>query len=408
MTAEAEGTLYSRAQAALLEQIESWIRAAMRRQEDLPFEGGHDEVNYTAPWAQVFLITGDQITLKFMRGLRDQIIDYPGLYHGFYPDGAWDIEHSVENWTVFMSELARAIPDDDRTLDAIEHVVHHVGNWEDGVPDWYDWDAHRFRSEYLGTRVVKDQPPHDYSTYWDARLAELALTYYELRGEERYLEWAVDYGEGWLGLIMAGEDTGPWVWLPISDREETTRLYGEYPEDLHTRNVGWIWEIMRYFGHVYKLTQQERFRDGARKIIDQHSEGMERWVASYQECSGDMHYAGEVRRIELATAERCRQALDEPLPDILLLEGVETYPTRKYGYRGAAGAIQESSVTPQDLVVAHKATGEPQLAVRAMDQARVELLMADRTLRDGREHGCNGRFVHAAGRTAVDVLCAVS
>ncbi len=43
-----------------------------------------------------------------------------------------------------------------------------------------------------------------------------------------------------------------------------------------------------------------------------------------------------------------------------------------------------------------------------MNLAARELHLAATTLRDGREHGCNGRYVHGAGGMAVRVFAAAS
>ena len=389
-----------KARSALQNEIETWIHSAIRRQEHLPFQGGHDEANYAASWVRVYLINGDEQILKFLRQLRDQIIDYPAFYHGFYPSADMDIEHSVENWTGFMSELARAIPDDDRAVGAIEHVMHHVGNWEKGVPEWYDWERRAFCSEYVGTREVKDYPPYDYDTYWNARAGKLALELYALRSDERYLEWAVDYGLGWEAEIMAAEDTGHWLRLPVSDREEIRRLYGDYPENLHTRNVHWIGELMGYFEHLHQATNDARFLEAARKIAEQKSIPMRIPAGEVTSDSAKRDGAGIVTK--------AKAMLNEPLPSVLLLEGATPYPTRAYAYRDEQDALKDCVVEVPVLLQSFGITGDEAFAIRAMDQARLELFMAGRSLRDGREHGCCGRLLHAAGRQAVDVLEALS
>ena len=45
---------------------------------------------------------------------------------------------------------------------SVEDFAHHLGNWVDGVPDWYDWKTHNFRSTWLGTREIRGFQPYDY------------------------------------------------------------------------------------------------------------------------------------------------------------------------------------------------------------------------------------------------------
>ncbi len=405
----------------LAEEIDRWIAGAIRRQQDLPFAGGHDECNYTASWPTFSAITGEPGPMEFCKGLRDQLLAWPEFYHGFYPDAKWDIEHSVENWTVFMTALAEADPGDEVTLDGIEDVVHHLGNWAEGCPDWFDWDRRRFVSEYVGTRQVRDEPPWDFSTYWDARASELALAYYDLRGEERYLEFAVAFATGWAEHILAQEDLGYWLMLDADteDREGFRVAYGEYPEDFHARNIGWAPEVMRHMLHLYSRVGGAKLRDAALKIIELGPEAIERdrgvrpdtwdWKRDYQERTGDLRFADEVHEGADALVAAARQAAEQPLPEIVMLEGLAPYPARKYAWRDEAGGLHDlAGPGSQQMMEACELSGDERLGVHAMNLAARELHLAATTLRDGREHGCNGRYVHGAGGMAVRVFAAAS
>jgi hypothetical protein len=400
---------WAQAELGLRREIGNWVKGAIHRQGVLPFQGGHDEANYTSSWALYHRLTGDAAPIEFMRTLCGQIVAYPKLYHGFYPDANWDIEHSFENWTSFMTALAR-VTEDEKALAAIEDVVHHLGNWVPGIPEWYDWKTHRFTSEWLGTREVRNFPPYDATTYWDARAAELALTYFELKGDRKYLDWAADYAGEWARVVLEGKDTGPWCLFPISDREEIKRRYGSYPEDFQTRNKGWLGEMGRLFLHLHRLTKDSRFQQAALKIIEQTSPPALS-KAAYQEATADLRFKAELdvgHPDDKASAEKAAALLDEPLPTIVLLEGDVTYPRRNYAYRTQAGEIKDCKASAGALWSTFRETGDPRLAARAFDLAALELRLANRTLRDGREHGCNGRFVHGAGGAAVARLCSAA
>ncbi len=412
---------WTEARNTLIEEIDRWIDGAIRRQKDLPFAGGHDECNYTATWPTFSRITGDPEPMEFCRRLRDELLAWPEFYHGFYPDAKWDIEHSVENWTVFMRSLAEADPGDDATLDGIEDVVHHLGNWADGCPDWFDWERRRFVSEYVGTRQVRDEPPWDFSTYWDARASELALAYYDLRGEERYLQFAVAFATGWADHILAQDGLGYWLMLDADpdDREGFRAAYGEYPEDFHARNIGWIPEVMRHMLHVYSRVGGEELKDAALKIIELGPDAIEsrrgarpdvwQWKREYDERTGDLRFADEIDEAEDALLAAAREAAEQPLPEIVMLEGPAPYPQRLYAWRDGAGDLHDlEGPSPEQVMAASLRAGDDGLGVHAMNLAARELHLAATTLRDGREHGCNGRFIHGAGAMAVRVLAAAS
>ncbi|MEA3401572.1 MAG: hypothetical protein U9R79_10065 [Armatimonadota bacterium] len=413
----ATSTAWADARNQLVEEIDRWIAGAIRRQRDLPFAGGHDECNYTASWPRFSLITGDPEPMQFCKRLRNQLLDWPEFYHGFYPDANWDIEHSVENWTIFMRALAEADPGDEVTLDGIEDVVHHLGNWADGVPDWFDWERRRFVSEHVGTRQVRDEPPWDFSTYWDARASELALAYHDLRGEERYLQFAVAFAGGWADHILAQEDLGYWLMLDadLDDREGFREAYGEYPEDFHARNIGWVHEIMRHMLHVYSRVGGEELQEASLKIIELGPAAIESfrgsrpdasgWKRIYQERTGDLRFADEVAAADDGLVEAAREAAQQPLPEVLLLEGTGPYPRRAYAWRDEDGALHDlKGPQPAEMMRACELSGDEALGVRAMELAARQLKLATSTLRDGREHGCNARFIHGAGNGAVKVL----
>ena len=399
---------WGEAQLGLRQTVSDWIHAALARQKPIPFQGGHDELNYMASWPRFWLLTGDETVISFLREMRNQLMAWPGLQHGFYAKIGWmDIEHSVENWTEFVTALARADPTDATTLRCLEDVAHHLGNWEPGVPEWFDWKRGCFRSEYIATTEVRDHPPDDYCTYWDARAVELGLTVYDLTGQKRYLDLAHAFASAWADEMQRGPDLGCTVLLPVTDREQIKKLYGDYPEKLHQFEKGWLWEITSHLLHVYTLTKDEKLARAALKVIEL-TPGFHnpRYYAAYEQATGDKRFAEQLKSDSEARPPDLEALLAVPLPTILLLEGTGPYPERKYAFRTEAGELRDyKGPGSQSLLRAAAQADDGRLAARAYDLAARELALAAGTLRDGREHGCNGRFIHGAGGEAVAVLC---
>lgn len=412
------------ARQRLQETIERWIKGAIRRQGPVVFSGGHDELNFAASWPRFARAIGDEETLAFCKRLRDQLINWPGLVHGFYPDASWDIEHSVENWTVFVTSLSQADPDDSVTIECLEHVAHHLGNWEPGVPAWFDWEKQRFVSEHVGTEAVRDYPPYDYSTYWDARASELALTVFDLTGNKRYLEFAEAFARGWADHTLAQPGLGYWLMLDtdIQDRELFKRRYNEeYPEDFQSRNVNWMLECCRHLLHVYERTQVAELSRAARKMLELGPKQSTRPLAAYdavkrdyQRITGDTCFTEEIASYEQALVEAAEQSLSEPLPQMVILAEVPkdkkwwTPAARRFqAYYGKDDAIIASkALTPSDLLTAASLSKDSRFSIRAIEQATKELALCDTTLRDGRDHGCDGRYLHGAGKQAVQIFLA--
>ena len=41
-------------------------------------------------------------------------------------------------------------------------AAHHIGNWVDGIPEWYDYERDCFHSYHIGTRTVIREPKFAY------------------------------------------------------------------------------------------------------------------------------------------------------------------------------------------------------------------------------------------------------
>lgn len=75
------------------------------------------------------------------------------FHHGYYRADA-EAHHHTENFTRVVARLWLVDRLDESYRSALLDLAHHLGNWEPGVPAWYDWEAHRFRDGYLGTQRV--------------------------------------------------------------------------------------------------------------------------------------------------------------------------------------------------------------------------------------------------------------
>jgi hypothetical protein len=87
-------------------------------------------------------------------------------------------------------------------------MAHHLGNWADDSPPWYDWDKHRFRARWMGTKNVgsegcKLEGANGNSMFRYLILAEQA---YLLTGQQRYLDLMIDYADQWCELIRQYEN----------------------------------------------------------------------------------------------------------------------------------------------------------------------------------------------------------
>lgn len=124
------------------------------------------------------------------------------FWHGF-PDEA-EVHHEIETFIYFQMPLwHHRLPGHELALESILDVAEHVINAVDDVPPWYDWNNHRFRSTYLGTRTIRDGRPFDHQEGNHWRFADLALTAYRATLNTGYLEMVSGYAQTWCRHISA-------------------------------------------------------------------------------------------------------------------------------------------------------------------------------------------------------------
>jgi hypothetical protein len=355
---------------------------------------------------------GDGAVLDFMRWLRDGYLSWSERHfvHGYTPRG--EAHHGTETHCIFLTRLWHLDPQDGTTMAALEDAAHHVGNWVEGIPAWYDWDHHRFRSWSIGTEVVEAYPPLDYQVPDHFKFLQFVLPTYLATGEERYLNLCRDYADGWCRSILGDELPGVRFPDEIQHRDEIRRVYGE---QLFAQAFGPVEDRVEL--HVaggsldtlldlYQLTGERSYVEAVGRMVpilvealaDPLTQTPALLIAKYRALTGD-------RSFDTQSMEIIRGMEAVPNRSTLMIAGVEgTHPMRigrrrdeiKWGYRDEDGMIrQDQGPSPAALALAYQITGEDSLAAQALDLAARRLRLARSALRDGREHGCSGNTISA-------------
>jgi len=246
------------------------------------------------------------------------------LYHGFV-DCA-EVHHEPETFLYFQIPFLEATEDRD-VLAAVEHVAEHAGNWADGVPDWYDWQAHEFRSTCLGTRDVRAYHPHDYQEANHWRIIAIALASYRHGAGDRYLKLALDYAGRWMRHFEECIETGVPTGMSILP-EGATRIELGYGGKLKKEPAAGeycifylhiapntSYELMQGMQDLFRLTGDERYLDTAGMILKQFIEHGDqdtgRWASGLSGDTWRVHseYTGERPALVTAGALTIRAAM---------------------------------------------------------------------------------------------------
>lgn len=112
-----------------------------------------------------------------------------------------------------MGRLWYLDDNDERNIKVLEDFAHHLGNWVDGIPKWYDWEKHRFLNRYLGTVKVSNDSSTDFNYVGMFRWIIVALQTYLATGMKMYLDLCLDYTNRWCEFMEQAKEG---EWLPMT------------------------------------------------------------------------------------------------------------------------------------------------------------------------------------------------
>ena len=140
-------------------------------------------------WPDYVALTGDTQVRDYCYAWRDSFIHSVDNNIGNFSKGyvkKGDIDHQNEDIVRFLSRLQVIDATDEANIHAIRRMAPLLGNWVDGVPAWYDYQRHAWRSLWLGTEFVDPQQPTTGSAAF-SWLCLLALRAHQATADERYL-----------------------------------------------------------------------------------------------------------------------------------------------------------------------------------------------------------------------------
>jgi len=271
-------TSFDEAVETFLAELREWAWQCVREHDASGPNDGHDQVNFTLAWEPLFL-AGERDLLAVMTRWRDEIRDCHvasgGWHHGYWR--RQEAHHGTEHFGLFLATLHRLAPDDQGTRDQIRDACEHLGNWVPDIPAWFDWSTGLFRSMWLGTSEVREEPGFGANVADHMRLVTLALLAHEALGEERYLTLAEMHAGHWADAIIDGPclpaallPSGP---LYAADEElqahyQFVGMAGTLADDVDRAENLLASGAIDAFLSLHRLTGEERWLEASRRLLD--------------------------------------------------------------------------------------------------------------------------------------------
>ena len=399
----------------LRQEVSLWLDQSLLMDGLGPHGGGEDEANYALTWFQHYLVTGDGKVMDHFRNLLAELARWieGRCFHGYPPKA--DVHHGPEPFLLFLPRYLALDPHDERAKAILEDAAHHIGNWVEGIPEWYDYDSDRFRSYYLGTREVEGDPRYVYEVAEHIRFIHIALAAYRVTGVKRYLDWAIRYGRRRAQLILEVRDNPiPVMWdadgrgvyeyelkSPRQKRMACSQHHAPRDPLAGVENLLASGAIYA-FGDLFLITGDKVFKEASRKVIepligellDPYADPAAAAVWYYRWTFQDTSFDDDILDVLSGIPPESTNDLAMVFPQTLRRREPGVGKRKDMIYWGEWS--DDGSVRPTRepstaaLTLAYHMTGDVRYARRAFKSAAIKLMMARRVLRGGREHADMG------------------
>ena len=325
----------------------------------------------------------------------------------------------TEPFLLFLPRYLGLFPEDEKANALLQDAAEHIGNWVEGIPEWFDWERNRFYGYYIGTRTVGRDDGYDAEIAEHFRFVHIALAAHRMTGQDRYLDWALQYGKRRAEMIVAIPD-GP---LPIAwdangqprfgkqatgQQKKAAQAGHHVPGDpLIGVEVLLASGVIYALGDLFEASGDAVFHQAARRI----AEPMVNELLDPYSDPGAAAISHFRRQFSDSSLDEAIQAQIARFPDMQEGELAMVFPqARRRDWPGVGKRNDmtywgiwngDGSVTPTTepttaaLTLAYQVTGDEHYAEHALKQAADKLTMARRVLRGGqrtRRYGWRGLF----------------
>ena len=407
--------------SALRYEVRRWLNQCIRLEPPGLRYGSGDEVNYSLAWFQHYLITREEKSLIHLQYLKSVLAAWvkDHCHHGYPPN--IDVHHGSEPFALYLNRYT-GLTQDKMAIEMLSDVAEHIGNWVEGIPEWYDYKRHVFYSNEFGTSNVNHAGSQQYQRADHLRMVHIALAAYRNGGDQRYLDWAIEYGKKRARLLVDAPSPLPLLWkLDDSPVDEALvhrqGLAAMASKDHHVIGdpLSGIENLLAsgaiyILGDLYALTGDDVFKAAADRIVkpllpvlsDPYSDPAAAAVSYYRVAfNSDGHDTEILEQISNIPAQS-EYELTMLVTENTIRRGRGVGRRKDMVYWGEL--LPDGGVRPirepssAFLALAYQLTGLPEYAIRAFKSAASRMSIARRVLRSGREHADSGSAISSIAR----------
>jgi hypothetical protein len=398
----------------LRQELSRWLSHSIQVDGPSRHGGGEDEANYSLSWFPHYLVTGEEAIERRFRSLLEDLKNWveTECTHGY--ERTAEAHHGTEPFLLFLPRF-QAMFNDDVAGALLVDAAHHIGNWIEGIPEWFDYENNRFLSYHLGTEFVSDESAYRYELAEHYRFISIALSAYRLTREQKYLDWSLNYGRRRARQILdAGDLPIPVLW-DINGKGIQSKDLKERPQNtmaasnhhVESDPLAGIENLLAsgaiyVLADLYELSNDAIFQQAALRIVqplveeilDPYADPGAAAVSYYRWAFKEDSLDESIRNV----IRRYPDESDKPRAMVFPQE----YKRREPGVGKRndmilwGHCIDNGSILPTNqpstaaLTLAYQMTGNVEYACRAFKDASIKLSMARRVLRGGREHADMG------------------
>lgn len=398
----------------LLDELNDWLSAVMDEHLHRDWQGIHDEGTFLTAWAGYHAYTQDARVRHLASNLFDKWEHWARSHflHGYHP--RQEVHHGTEHFIIFLDWLRQIAPDHDRVREALDDGAHHAGNWAEGMPVWFNWDACRYVSYSLGTETVGDE---GFNFVDHMRMLHLAMAGWHATGHQHYLSLCEAYGTVWARAIRDLPDVP--LYLEGEHAEETFAFVLESFLKAAPQEITPWARIENHMAsgsakilmELWEITGQTLFLQAARRLVQGCIADATSPIANPVGHAASQLILAGTDPMELGLSQETFTQL-VPWESLQHRElGIQTaqrpscrasigfrYDMPAY-YLKTGDTWQELAIpAPASLMLAWTLTHNEEYALDACCLALGKLRLARQVYRDGRHHGCTAQSIAAAVR----------